>query len=297
VADVRLFPILPTLIAALLLAAPARAGETITWLMSDFPPVGSPVNGQPGDGMADQVVKYLVGRWPQASQRFVYANPNRVWSMLAQGEHACFANALRTPEREKLVYFRNAYLLPPPQLIVRPEVLYALPVNARGEADLAAALRKPHLRGLMVEKRSYGPAIDALLANPAATPGLKRLAPGNYGRNILTMLAMNRADYTIELDFVMTHAVAQQPDLAGLKVLPLAGGPGLMVGGIAFPRNSWGRATIAQIDRLLASPQGAAVLSQAQMRWIGKASTQRYGAAMKEFFHRLETPQPQEYGP
>jgi uncharacterized protein (TIGR02285 family) len=218
--------------------------------------------------------------------------------MIAKGEHACFANALRTPDREKLAYFRNAYLLPPPQLIVRPEALYAVPVNARGEADLAATLRKPHLRGLVVEKRSYGAAIDALLGDDLATmPGVKRLAPGNYGRNILTMLTMNRADYTIELDFVMTHAITQQADLAGLKVLPLAGGAGLMVGGIACPRNSWGRATIEHIDTLLASPQGAAVLSQAQMRWIGKQSTQRYGAAMKEFFHRLELPQTQEYGP
>lgn len=284
------------LIAALMLAnAPARAAETITWLMSDFPPVGELIDGKPGNGMADQVVRYLVSRWPQAEHRFLYANPNRVWSQLASGQHACFANALRTPEREKLAYFRNAYLLPPPQLIVRPAVLAALPVNARGEADLAALLRVPQLRGLVVEKRSYGPAIDVLLGDAASAPGLKRVAPGNYGRNILTMLALNRADYTIELDFVMTHAILQSPELASLKSVPLAGGPGLLVGGIACPRTAWGREAIRRIDTLLASPEGAAALSQAQMRWISKDATQRYGAAMKEFFRQLETPQVQEY--
>ena len=109
------------LITALLLAnAPARAAETITWLMSDFPPVGELIDGKPGNGMADQVVRYLVSRWPQAEHRFLYANPNRAWSQMASGQHVCFANALRTTDREKLAYFRNAYLLPPPQLIVRP---------------------------------------------------------------------------------------------------------------------------------------------------------------------------------
>lgn len=294
--DVRL-PSLPALLIAILplAAIPASGADGVTWLMSDFPPVGEPVNGRPGDGMSDRVVKYLVARWPQAAHHFVYANPNRVWSMIAAGEHACFANALRTPEREQLAYFRNAYLLPPPQLIVRPQALSAIALNARGEADLPTILRQPGLRGLVVEKRSYGPAIDAQLGNPAAGAHLKRLAPGNYGRNILTMLNMNRADYTIELDFVMTHAITQSADLAKLKIVPLAGSADLLVGGIACPRTAWGRAAIRQIDRLLASPEGSAVLSQAQMRWISKDSTRRYGAAMKDFFHRLETPQEQEY--
>lgn len=289
----RLYPTPTMLLAGLLLAsAPLRAADSVTWLLSDFPPVGEQINGRPGDGMADQVVKYLVARWPQASHRFIYANPNRVWSMIAAGEHACFANALRTPEREKLAYFRNAYLLPPPQLVLRPEALASISLNSKGEAALADILRHPTLRGLVVEKRSYGPATDALLRDAAASPRLKQLAPGNYGRNILTMLAMNRADYTIELDFVLTHAITRQPGLSELKVLPLAGGDGLMVGGIACPRTNWGRATIRHIDTLLATPEGAAMLSQSQMRWIGKAATQRYGHAMKEFFRRLAAPQP-----
>ena len=109
------------------------------------------------------------------------------------------------------------------------------------------------------------------------------------------MLALNRADYTIELDFVMRHAILQSPELASLKSVPLAGGPGLLVGGIACPRTTWGREAIRHIDTLLASQEGAAALSQAQMRWISKDATQRYGAAMKEFFRQLETPQVQEY--
>lgn len=294
----RLHPISTSLLGWLLLAsAPLRAADSVTWLMSDFPPVGMQVNGRPGNGMSDQVVKYIVAHWPQVSHRFIYANPNRVWSMIAAGEHACFANALRTPDREKLAYFRNAYLLPPPQLVFRPEALGAVSLNSKGEAALPAVLSNTLLRGLVVEKRSYGPSIDTLLRDPATSPQLKHLAPGNYGRNILTMLAMNRADYTIELDFVMTHAVMQQPELSNLKVVPLANGPGLMVGGIACPRTPWGRATIQHIDTLLASPEGSAQLSRAQMRWIGKDATQRYGAAMKEFFRRLETPQLHEYRP
>lgn len=291
-----IFTALPALLLLLLsaaaaTAAPARAADSITWLMADFPPVGEPVNGRPGNGIADQVVKYLAHRWPQASHRFLYANPNRVWSMLAAGEQACFASALRTPERDKLAYFRNAYLLPPPQLVVRPEALPAIPRNARGEADLPALMRDSSLRGLLVETRSYGQAIDALLADHTAGWQVKRLAPGNYGTKILTMLALNRADYTIEMDFVITHALAQDAGLASLKVLPLAGDAAALVGGIACPRTPWGRAAIRHIDALLATPEGVAVLARAQERWMSKQSSQRYGPQMKEFMRRMAAPQ------
>lgn len=286
-------PAISTALLVLLLcaAATARAADSITWLMADFPPVGEPVNGRPGNGIADQVVKYLAHRWPQASHRFLYANPNRVWSMLAAGEHACFASALRTPERDKLAYFRNAYLLPPPQLVVRPEALPAIPRNARGEADLPTLMRDPSLRGLLVETRSYGQTVDTLLADRTAGWQVKRLAPGNYGKQILTMLALNRADYTIEMDFVITHAVAQDAGLASLKVLPLAGDAAALVGGIACPRTPWGRAAIQHIDALLATPEGVAVLARAQDRWMSKQSSQRYGAQMKEFMRRMAAPQ------
>jgi uncharacterized protein (TIGR02285 family) len=136
-------------------ACAARAGDVMTWLMPDFPPVGMPVDGQPTNGMADRIVKYVIGKWPEFSHRVLYANPNRVWSMIASGEHVCFTGALRTPERDKSAYFRNMYLLPPPQLVVRPEAPAAIPLNARGEADPAALLGSPALRGLVIEKRAH----------------------------------------------------------------------------------------------------------------------------------------------
>ncbi|MES2160733.1 MAG: TIGR02285 family protein [Pseudomonadota bacterium] len=279
------------LAAGLLLACPARAGESMTWLMPDFPPIGIPVHGQPTDGMADQLVKYIVSRWPEASHRFLYANPNRVWSMLASGEQVCFTGALRTQERERFAYFRNTYLLPPPQLIIRPEVLAAIPLNARGEAEPGPLMNNASLHGLVIEKRAYGHAVDALLAQPAASPNIKRLAASNYGKTIFTMMTMNRGDYTIDYDFVLAHAALTDTQLARLKAIPLAGADALIVGGIACPRTPWGRATVQKIDALLASHEGSSVLLQAQARWISRESASRYDEAMKEFFRRLETPQ------
>jgi len=281
------------LTAGLLLAcqAQAQAGDSMTWLMPDFPPIGIPVHGQPTDGMADQLVKYIVARWPEASHRFLYANPNRVWSMLASGEQVCFTGALRTPERERFAYFRNTYLLPPPQLIVRPEVLAAVTLNAKGEAEPGPLMNNPALHGLVIEKRAYGHAVDALLAQPAASPNVKRLAASNYGKTIFTMMTMNRGDYTIDYDFVLAHAAAADAQLARLKAIPLAGADELIVGGIACPRTAWGRGTVQKIDALLATHEGSSVLLQAQARWISKESALRYEEPMREFFRRLETPQ------
>lgn len=279
------------LLALLLAPGAAHCAETMTWVMPDFAPASIPVNGKPGKGIADQAVNFVMQHWP-AQHRFIYANATRTWQMLAQGEEVCFAAALRTPERERIAYFSNTNRVPPPQLVVRTDALPGVPLNAAGEADLDALLAQETLRGLLVDKRSYGAVADAAIARKPSGAKLQATPAGNYGKNIFKMIVAGRADYTMDYDFAYAYERAQAPELAALTVVPVAGGGAPVTVGVACPRTAWGRAAIMKIDRLLGTREGAAALVRAQSTWQTSASRQRYAADTAEFARQRARPAP-----
>ncbi|MYN06614.1 TIGR02285 family protein [Pseudoduganella aquatica] len=279
-------------IAAGLAPGAAQAKDVMTWVMPDFPPAAIPVNGKPGNGVADQAVNFITARWPDAEHRYIYANARRTWEILERGEAVCFPAALRTPERERIAYFSNTNLLPPPVLIVRGASLPSVPLNSAGEADLAALLERAKLHGIVVDKRSYGAAADGAIARRPRHSSLQIIPVSSYGGNILRMIAAKRADYTLDYDFALAYEMSRAPELATLKTVAVAGGSAPVTVGVACPRTPWGRAAIRRIDRLLGTREGAAALMQAQTRWQTEASRQRHAAALAEFTRQRGKPSP-----
>ncbi|MRV75430.1 TIGR02285 family protein [Duganella sp. FT92W] len=289
----RLFQYLGPL-AAILAAGQSRvaAAETMVWVMPDFPPASIPDNGQPGNGVADRVVRYIVSKWPDAEHRFIYANAKRTWQMLEQGDKVCYAAALRTKEREQVAYFTNTNVIAPPSLIVRHAALAAVPRNAAGEVDFPALLASRKLRGLLVEKRSYGAMIDGLIARSPQQSKPATTSVGNYGQKIFQMIAADRVDYTIDYDFTFSYEWSRHSELAALQTLPIAGNTALVTTGVACPRTDWGRAVITRIDRIVGTKEGADTLLQAQNAWHTEAAKQRYAAQFAEFARQRAMPAP-----
>jgi len=284
----RLTPALP-LLAALLVPG-AQAGDKMSWLMPDVPPASMPVDGKPTNGIADQIVLYISAHWPEAEHHFIYANPKRTWLMIERGEQACVVAALRNAERDKLSYFVNTNLVPPLQLVVQEATLPRLPLNAHGEADLQKLLSDPVLRGIIVERRSYGAAVDALLAKRPADSRLETTAVGDYGRNVLKLVVHGRADYTLDYDYALQYASKSEPDIGRLQTVPIAQNNKPMLGGIACPRNAWGKAAVKRIDQIVGTPEGAAAMIKAQNSWHTPASLQRYAAQIAEFQRQRAKP-------
>lgn len=276
-------------LAAALLVPAAQARDTMTWLMPDIPPASMPVDGKPTTGIADQIVLYLSAHWPEAEHRFVYANPKRTWLMIERGERACVVAALRNAERDKLAYFVNTNLVPPLQLVVQESTLAKLPLNAHGEADMQKLLASG-LRGIVVERRSYGAAVDELLARRPANSRLETTSVGDYGRNVLKLVSHGRADYTLDYDYALQYASRSEPEIGALKTVPIAQNNKPMLGGIACPRNAWGMATVKHIDQLVGTPEGAAAMVKAQNSWHTQASQQRYAAQINEFQRQRAKP-------
>lgn len=273
---------------------PLRAQEKtiVTWMLQDLPPASILINDRPTDGILDRLLGTIIRNWPEAEHRMLPANPNRTWSMIAAGEPVCAINGVRSPERERVAYFANAYLAPPLQLVVRKSFADRLPLNANGEVRLRLLLAQENTRGLSPEKRSYGQQIDTWLAAAPPTTGFRRFNPGSFGGHALVMIARDRADYTFEYDFVLAYQQKQDRDLAGLRSLPIENATAPLLAGVACPRNEWGRATITRVDQIIARHAPTAEYQDNFSRWLTPETLRRYYPAMQTFYQQRRQPTP-----
>ncbi|MDI4634411.1 hypothetical protein J7U46_15235 [Pelomonas sp. V22] len=261
--------------------------ESVTWLVSNVHGTARPIDG---------MLAYLGQRWPEVKQEELTANAKRSWQLIAAGEHACHTSAVRTPEREQLAYFTNTVLMAPSQVIVKRDLYKRLPLNAAGEVDLARLMADKRLSGAYVEGRSYGPVIDALIAQrPAGKSGGAFGYPSaDFGSRILPMLGRGRADYAIEYEAAMALQVGNGVDMKLLRSVPIQGASEPVLAGIACPRTPWGLAAITTIDRLLGNPEAAAMLRQQFGTRMSEDSLRHYGARI-DAFTQLRSKPSREY--
>lgn len=279
-------PLIAALVAPSLRAQPQAAAEPavtkITWLASEH----APGSGVEPSGVTRSVITYLGKYWPQVQHEIVYANAKRSLQMLENGEEVCRANMVRTAEREKTVYFANSQLTPPPQLIVRRDRLARLPRNGAGEVQLPRLLADTKLRGALIDGRSYGPALDELLAARPSNPAVAIYSPRDFGARVLQMLSLDRADYAIDLDMALIMA-GNPKDLVSV---PIQGASELVMAGFACPRTPWGLAAIRGIDRAYGRPEGAASLREGLMYWLTPETRAHYAARFDAFYRERAKP-------
>ncbi|WP_457389623.1 hypothetical protein [Roseateles sp. P5_E1] len=269
------------------------AVDSILWLVSNTMVVPD------GDVMrhpADELTRWLQARLPGVALQPTVANAERSWVLIRERRRACHAGAARTPERERLAYFTDTWLVPPPQLIVRRDRRAALPLDANGAVDLKALLADASLRGVLAQGRSYGPALDALIKAQPAGPQVQHLFGGDYGSSLLPMLMQRRADYTLDYPNVLIAQASQPADEQSgepaLAALPIKGASEAIVSGIACPRTAWGHAAIRIIDAALGTPEGAAMLRDTLRISLPPDTQRAYLDVLDDHFNRRARPTP-----
>ena len=263
--------------------------DAITWVVSNTMAVP---DGERLRRPADELTEWLQARLPQVAFKPVVANAERSWTLIREQQPACHAGAARTPERERLAYFTNTWLVPPPQLIVRQDRRAALPLDARGAVDLETLLGDASLHGVLMQGRSYGVALDSQLAALPASPQPRRVFGGDYGSNLLTLLTQGRADYTLDYPNTLVANASRRPGDAPLAALPVKGASEPVISGIACPRTPWGQAAIRLIDAALGTPEGAAMLRDTLRVSLPPDTQRAYREAWDHFFALRAKPTP-----
>ncbi|MCV2419619.1 TIGR02285 family protein [Paucibacter sp. DJ2R-2] len=265
-------------------ASLCSAQATMTWAMQDFAPVSVPIDGKPGFGIIDETLKAVVREMPGMEHRYLVASAARIYAMLDAGEPICFVGGLRTPEREQRYWLSDVRLVRPVQLIAHKRVRDQLPLDEAGRVRLPELLALPGVRGVFVRKRSYGAALDSVLSQRPAGANVAMLGGASMGGNFFEMLRLDRADYTIDYDFLVLHRQKLEGHkYEDLMILPIQGSEAPDVVVAVCPRTPWGREAILRIDRILAHLASIAGLGLPDSRWISPAGERMYGPAMRAF--------------
>lgn len=285
-----------TVCASLLAYCPVWAQEkpTMRWWQFHLPPSTILVDEQPTNGIADQKLRIIMDQWPEVRHEFLGAKPARIWSDMATPDsRACFNSAILTPERELHFYMTATHLSPPVNVVAQSAVLRRMAKNASGEVLPGALFDRTDLSGILIPGRSYSALLDTLLSHRSPDVKLDFVNQSNGGTNILQMIVLGRADYTLEYDRTLNYLTGTEPRLknAGLQSAPIAGGKVSQVG-IACPRNAWGYATIKKLDAIVKALAGTPEFQRQNSVWISANERARMKPALDAFYKERAKPTP-----
>lgn len=242
----------------------------MNWAVVDWPPAFLLPKGQVptsiaelGEGQFDAVLKELAKRMPEFTHRLELVNSTRLWRKLADGQALCTGPLRKSSERLASAYFTPAVLLAPISLVVRTSEAGGF-VGPDGRASMVELRDKPGRRGGLEAARSYGMALDALLAERQALP---REATSRVGQ-VTELVAAGRFDYTLEYAYVVEYLQRVGRTKTALSSVPLKEAGEWEIGYMVCPRSPWGLAAITAIDQAIRQASHTASFREAYLRWL-----------------------------
>lgn len=228
--------------------------DRLRWLVNDFPPFTEVDRQIPGQGIADDMLRYLQQHLPQYQHEFEVASFARTYALMERGEQVCHATTLKVPGREKVMLFsRPVLFLLSQQVLIRADHLpHVEPyLDAKGRIDVGRLLADPHLVTAVSERRSYSPRINDALARLGERPhvhkaGVKFNAPF---QQLLAGWIDYLFAYPVELGWY--RQLYQDVPETAMRRLEIAEDPPYMTVYIACPRSAWGEQVIRDIDEQL----------------------------------------------
>ena len=254
----------------------------IIWGTSPWPGLVNLRDGQPHSGIIVDLLQQVTAHLPQYRHRVQLVNLSRGLEQLKQAGTTCLLPTIRTAERDQLGHYVGLFVAMPHQLLVRSSDRTRF-AAAPQEVSLRALLQQPNLRGGLIQDRSYGPALDALLNDPSVQPRLLRIQTSSAGNNLFDMLEHGRIDYLLEYAEVIQY-VQQQGGASDLTLLPLQEASTPLVSGIYCSRTPAGARLIRQIDDIARQPEVIAYFQQAQKAYVPAATLKHYQAWLDKFF-------------
>ncbi|MBF0334486.1 MAG: TIGR02285 family protein [Alphaproteobacteria bacterium] len=263
-----------TMVAAMLVSGTAHAEEKprVLWFRADHPPISILSGPDQDKGAGDLRGQIFWRRMPDYDHRWVNAPALRIIEQLRALPNACAPTLMRTPEREAFLHFSDPVTtLLPNGLITTRRGLERFAQFRRD--DGAIWLDKALAGGARVAVhpgRSYGAAIDAVLAGRANTPAV---VPNAHSDTLLASLRKltTRDDfdgvvgYAIELSYLTR---TQGLDGGDLVYLAIAEAPPLGNAAFACAKGEVGERVIARVNALLNDPQVQREVTDSYRDWL-----------------------------
>lgn len=259
-------------------AVQAQPDNTLTWLLSNFPPAIIIENTLPGRGFADDFVRYAVARMPEYTHVYEEASIARSLGLMQQGMHGCHPNLLITPERSTFVEFSEpVHITLQHHVLVRKDRVPRLApyVDTEGAIDAARLVADPNLVTTITEKRGFPPVIAAALA---AVKGQKQIVHANVDMQTpFYQLTSGWIDYVFAYPFEISWYTdpTNLPQIAAYTHIPIRGMATGISGHIACTKGPWGSKVIARINDIVREAGARPPWHESQLKFLDADSVRR----------------------
>lgn len=270
------------------------AGDTVFWYEGNFPPVTFLSGTHRGEGWGDKGRDLLIRRMPEFRHEVVEATPSRSYDALRNRPNTCNAETLKTPARATLYEYSEPLLRIMPNGIITTRSrlhLFEPFINKHGELDLDHFLALGKYRIGIVQGRSFGPGIDAVLTKHADKHlTVSVLSSDHFKARLLKLVNQREFDaifgYAMEMVFVSRELELAQGEVVFLSV---AQETDLVPIYVACSKTEFGKRVIAAVNRELAAPGARAELEEvaaAYRLWQDKDTSARFDRMRKAFAER-----------
>ncbi len=255
---------------------PATAKESITWMLSDYPPIGIVEGPRTDAGVGDLLVRLVARHLPAIDHHYQRANLKRMTAELEAGYKVCVPGLIKTEEREKSMYFTRF-----PMLVLTPLCLIVRKQDRSlfGESEpvsLEEVIRNPTLKLGITDSISSGERIDAIINRHRGEKHLYLDRSSGLKRGLLLMVASKRLDYTIGYPWMIEY-LAEELGLSGdFAMLKLKESASPIIWHAACSKSEWGLARIKEIDEVLVQVRPTPEYRGIAETWMPKESLAEY---------------------
>jgi len=245
------------------------AGESITWVETDFPPIWILEGPDKGNGILDGLISIYERNLPEYEHHHVTANIARILSMMKEGQNVCHAGILKSTDRESLIYFAMSNAITTSHKIVVKKNRIDSLFGKNKNVSLEALLESANLKLGVSKSNSYGATIDKILEKYKEKSTILFRSGQDNHLGLLRMLKEERIDYMIgypwEIDYIASQ-INFRNEIAVVDIKELEGQQWI-VSHIGCTKNEWGRQVIEKVNAILPKVRGSEEYLFHLFRW------------------------------
>ena len=263
------------------------AKDSVTWMLSDFPPYSILKGEYAGQGTHDEVFALCQEHLAEYEHHQLVGSGPRLLSELQAGNKVC-TTLLKTPAREKFIYYSIPINVDPPLGVTIKRSKAELFKNTK-IISLEKLLENKQLRVGIQSGRSYGKILDPLLEKHKGEKHIYIREGKELYEGLLKMLMTDRIDYILGYP-VETIYIGKMlgVDYQAMNIPLQEHLNTYSAGHIACSKTEWGREIIEKINRMLRQERPTVHYRSIMERWLDANIIESYRKAYEAILLKNE---------
>ena len=238
--------------------SPPERGKVI-WVVPDWPKSSVDDNSEVKANVFVRLLEQLQAAVPQYDHHLIRGTSDKAMRLWREGKNICVLPILKTNERSDIGEFTAFIAVPPYRVIVKNSQVGAILAKSDDADSFKTLTTSKNMKGGLIMDRSYGEALDRILADsPVAERNWSLIEPQEGWETILKMVQIGRVDYTVEMSEFVRFFNKKNPPGAGaagsfLVALPIKETSDVQIAYVACNKNKWGKEIIKLLDKKMQS--------------------------------------------